>query len=213
MRGPAGATLNGVIAAPTAGIAAPRRTVGPGSFRMAGYPARKFSSVTYGRGSNTWACSLLSTSRTRQEPLDLSRSPSSRQLSTSASAHYTGRAVGPRRRLEITERPPLQRHSFATTNQTPPKMYTASSAFFEALWELGVTHCFVNLGSDHPSIIEAMVKGQREKNFPQIITCPNEVHPIPPISYVFIVTTLTVGSPSRLDGSHVHGRRLCPSDQ
>ena len=56
-------------------------------------------------------------------------------------------------------------------------MYTASFAFFEALWEAGVTHCFVNLGSDHPSIIEAMVKGQNEKKdqFPKIITCPNEV--------------------------------------
>ncbi|KAK1676179.1 thiamine pyrophosphate enzyme [Colletotrichum godetiae] len=56
-------------------------------------------------------------------------------------------------------------------------MYTASFAFFEALWDAGVTHCFVNLGSDHPSIIEAMVKGQRERkgNFPRIITCPNEM--------------------------------------
>lgn len=58
-------------------------------------------------------------------------------------------------------------------------MYTASFAFFEAIWEAGITHCFVNLGSDHPSIIEAMVKGQREKKdqFPRIITCPNEVGP------------------------------------
>ncbi|KAI0872070.1 thiamine pyrophosphate enzyme [Hypoxylon argillaceum] len=56
-------------------------------------------------------------------------------------------------------------------------MYTASFAFFEALWQAGVTYCFVNLGSDHPSIIEAMVKGQRESkgNFPRIITCPNEM--------------------------------------
>lgn len=40
-----------------------------------------------------------------------------------------------------------------------------------------MTHVFVNLGSDHPSILEAMVKGQREKKdqFPTIITCPNEV--------------------------------------
>lgn len=61
-------------------------------------------------------------------------------------------------------------------------MYTASFAFFEAIWEAGVTHCFVNLGSDHPSIIEAMVKGQREKGgqFPRIITCPNEVRRPPP---------------------------------
>ncbi|KAK3935193.1 thiamine pyrophosphate enzyme, N-terminal TPP binding domain-containing protein [Diplogelasinospora grovesii] len=58
-----------------------------------------------------------------------------------------------------------------------PRMYTASFAFFEALWDAGVTHCFVNLGSDHPSIIEAMVKGTREKKgqFPRIITCPNEM--------------------------------------
>lgn len=41
--------------------------------------------------------------------------------------------------------------------------YTTSFAFFEALWEAGVTHVFVNLGSDHPSIIEAIVKGQQEK--------------------------------------------------
>ncbi|KAI1213290.1 thiamine diphosphate-binding protein [Annulohypoxylon truncatum] len=54
-------------------------------------------------------------------------------------------------------------------------MYTASSAFFEALWEAGVSHCFVNLGSDHPSILEAMVRGQNSGKFPRIITCPNEM--------------------------------------
>lgn len=55
--------------------------------------------------------------------------------------------------------------------------YTASFAFFEALWEAGVRNVFVNLGSDHPSIIEAIVKGQNEKKgqFPKIVTCPNEV--------------------------------------
>ncbi|KAH6661795.1 thiamine pyrophosphate enzyme, N-terminal TPP binding domain-containing protein [Plectosphaerella plurivora] len=55
--------------------------------------------------------------------------------------------------------------------------YTTSFAFFEALVEAGVTNCFVNLGSDHPSILEAMVKGQKEypDRFPRIITCPNEM--------------------------------------
>ena len=64
---------------------------------------------------------------------------------------------------------------FALLIQT--SRYTASDAFFEALWELGVTYCFVNLGSDHPSIIEAITKGQIEKKgqFPRIITCPNEM--------------------------------------
>lgn len=43
--------------------------------------------------------------------------------------------------------------------------------------QAGVSYCFVNLGSDHPSIIEAIIKGQNEKktNFPRVITCPNEV--------------------------------------
>ncbi|KXJ94888.1 thiamine pyrophosphate enzyme, N-terminal TPP binding domain-domain-containing protein [Microdochium bolleyi] len=56
-------------------------------------------------------------------------------------------------------------------------LYTASSAFFDAMWEAGITHCFVNLGSDHPSIMEAMVKGARERKgrSPRIITCPNEM--------------------------------------
>nr|OQO16476.1 hypothetical protein B0A51_13962 [Rachicladosporium sp. CCFEE 5018]OQO24825.1 hypothetical protein B0A51_07638 [Rachicladosporium sp. CCFEE 5018] len=68
----------------------------------------------------------------------------------------------------------------ATTNGTSngsKPLYTASFAFFEALWEAGVTHVFVNLGSDHPSIIEAIVKGQTEtpSTFPRIITCPNEM--------------------------------------
>lgn len=68
--------------------------------------------------------------------------------------------------------------------------YTTSFAFFEAIWEAGIEFCFVNLGSDHPSIIEAMVKGQNEKKgkFPRIITCPNEVcppNPLPPPEGVF----------------------------
>jgi hypothetical protein len=56
-------------------------------------------------------------------------------------------------------------------------MYTASFAFLEALWDAGVTHCFVNLGSDHPSIIEATTKGLKERNgqFMRFITCPTEV--------------------------------------
>lgn len=43
--------------------------------------------------------------------------------------------------------------------------------------QAGITHCFVNLGSDHPSILEAIVKGQsaRPTTFPRIITCPNEM--------------------------------------
>jgi hypothetical protein len=80
-------------------------------------------------------------------------------------------------------------------------MYTASFAFFEALWEAGVTHCFVNLGSDHPSIIEAMVKGQNEKQgqFPRIITCPNEVL-WPPCTINFAVANAWSADGGSVDG-------------
>lgn len=73
--------------------------------------------------------------------------------------------------------PSLRQASTLASSASTGNMYTASFAFFEAVWEAGITHCFVNLGSDHPSIIEAMVKGQREAKgrFPRIITCPNEV--------------------------------------
>lgn len=83
-------------------------------------------------------------------------------------------------RISHTQTSRRQAHATAS----PPGMYTTSFAFFEAMWEAGITHCFVNLGSDHPSIIEAMVKGQREKegSFPRIITCPNEVSVEPPLT-------------------------------
>ncbi|KAI1110546.1 thiamine pyrophosphate enzyme [Nemania sp. NC0429] len=55
--------------------------------------------------------------------------------------------------------------------------YTTAFALFEGLWEAGITSCFVNVGSDHPSIIEAIVKGKRERpgRWPRIITCPSEI--------------------------------------
>lgn len=46
------------------------------------------------------------------------------------------------------------------------------SSFFQA----GVSHVFVNLGSDHPAIMEALAHGAIEGvNFPKVITCPHEV--------------------------------------
>ncbi|OTB08338.1 hypothetical protein M426DRAFT_316963 [Hypoxylon sp. CI-4A] len=63
------------------------------------------------------------------------------------------------------------------TSQNTAGPYTTSFALFEALWEAGITTCFVNVGSDHPSIIEAIVKGKRERpnSWPRFITCPSEV--------------------------------------
>ncbi|KAI1424864.1 thiamine pyrophosphate enzyme [Xylaria sp. FL1777] len=44
-------------------------------------------------------------------------------------------------------------------------------------WKRGITACFVNVGSDHPSIIETIVKRKRERphNWLRMITCPSEV--------------------------------------
>ncbi|KAJ7642777.1 thiamine pyrophosphate enzyme [Mycena polygramma] len=41
----------------------------------------------------------------------------------------------------------------------------------------GITACFVNVGSDHPSIIEAIVRGKRERpdSWPRMIMCPSEI--------------------------------------
>ncbi|OQE14005.1 hypothetical protein PENFLA_c041G04317 [Penicillium flavigenum] len=54
---------------------------------------------------------------------------------------------------------------------------SAAENFFEALFQAGITHCFVNLGSDHPAMLEAMIKARQENNvnFPNIITCPSEL--------------------------------------
>jgi acetolactate synthase I/II/III large subunit len=55
-------------------------------------------------------------------------------------------------------------------------MYTASTAFLEALCEAGVSHIFANLGSDHPPIIESLAEGEiNGRTLPQLITCPNEM--------------------------------------
>ncbi|KAB8231620.1 putative thiamine pyrophosphate enzyme [Aspergillus alliaceus] len=54
---------------------------------------------------------------------------------------------------------------------------SAAEGFFEAISEAGITHCFVNLGSDHPAMLEAMIKAKQDNSptFPTIITCPSEL--------------------------------------
>src|SRR5215467_5424400 len=55
-------------------------------------------------------------------------------------------------------------------------MYTASTAFLEALTEAGVDYLFANLGSDHPGIIESRAEAAViGRKIPQLITCPNEM--------------------------------------
>ena len=55
-------------------------------------------------------------------------------------------------------------------------MYTASTAFLEALAEAGVSCIFANFGSDHPALIEAIAEARAHgRRIPAIITCPNEM--------------------------------------
>lgn len=55
-------------------------------------------------------------------------------------------------------------------------MYTAGTAFLEALKEAGVSYIFANLGSDHPAIVESIAEGKATGHkFPVMLTCPNEM--------------------------------------
>jgi acetolactate synthase-1/2/3 large subunit len=57
------------------------------------------------------------------------------------------------------------------------RYYSTSSAFLEALAEAGVRYLFVNLGSDHTGVIEALAQVKaagREGELPAVIVCPHE---------------------------------------
>ncbi|EIN12197.1 Thiamin diphosphate-binding protein [Punctularia strigosozonata HHB-11173 SS5] len=58
-------------------------------------------------------------------------------------------------------------------------MYTTTSVFLATLTRAGVTHAFVNWGSDHPAMLEELARQRREstdgRTIPTIITCPNEM--------------------------------------
>uniref|UniRef100_A0A0B7KBA4 Uncharacterized protein n=1 Tax=Bionectria ochroleuca TaxID=29856 RepID=A0A0B7KBA4_BIOOC len=54
---------------------------------------------------------------------------------------------------------------------------TGAANFLEALYDAGTRYCFVNLGSDHPALLEAMAASKLDKTrrIPTIITCPSEL--------------------------------------
>jgi len=56
-------------------------------------------------------------------------------------------------------------------------MLTASSLFLKSLVDFGITHAFVNWGSDHPAILEDLQRQRVHdgKTALEIITCPNEM--------------------------------------
>lgn len=61
-------------------------------------------------------------------------------------------------------------------------VYTSSNVFLETLILAGITHAFVNLGSDHPALLEAIAERRQRRGDAgateddlEIITCPNEM--------------------------------------
>ncbi|KAG1826595.1 thiamine pyrophosphate enzyme, N-terminal TPP binding domain-containing protein [Suillus subalutaceus] len=56
-------------------------------------------------------------------------------------------------------------------------MYTTSSLFFHTLAQVGITHAFVNWGSDHPALLEDLQRQRVDHGdtVVEIITCPNEM--------------------------------------
>src|SRR5579863_876325 len=55
-------------------------------------------------------------------------------------------------------------------------MYSASTAFIEALYEAGVSYIFANFGSDYPAILESLAELRATgRPLPKVITCPNEM--------------------------------------
>lgn len=61
------------------------------------------------------------------------------------------------------------------TNAIQVTSATAADALMEAFQEVGISYLFCNLGSDHPSIIEALAKAKEEgKELPKAIICPHE---------------------------------------
>ncbi|EIW52361.1 thiamine diphosphate-binding protein [Trametes versicolor FP-101664 SS1] len=55
-------------------------------------------------------------------------------------------------------------------------MYTTASVFFKTLTDAGITHAFVNWGSDHSAFLEDLHRQRTElgKTVVEIVTCPSE---------------------------------------
>ncbi|TBU43656.1 thiamine diphosphate-binding protein [Dichomitus squalens] len=56
-------------------------------------------------------------------------------------------------------------------------MYTTASVFFKTLADAGVSHAFVNWGSDHPAFLEDLQRQRAEndgRTLIEIVTCPSE---------------------------------------
>jgi len=65
----------------------------------------------------------------------------------------------------------------AQEKKVTPFRYTASAAFLDTLIASGVKYLFVNLGTDHPGLVEVFAHASmtKRKDFPRVLTCPNEM--------------------------------------
>lgn len=65
----------------------------------------------------------------------------------------------------------------SVSTKVTPFRYTASAAFIDTLIAAGVKYLFVNLGTDHPGLVEvfAYASMTKRKDFPRVMTCPNEM--------------------------------------
>jgi acetolactate synthase I/II/III large subunit len=63
------------------------------------------------------------------------------------------------------------------SKKVTPFRYTASAAFLDTLIAAGVKYLFVNLGTDHPGLVEVFANASltKRKDFPRVLTCPNEM--------------------------------------
>ena len=64
-----------------------------------------------------------------------------------------------------------------SNTKVTPFRYTASAAFIDTLIAAGVKYLFVNLGTDHPGLVEVFANASmtKRKDFPRVLTCPNEM--------------------------------------
>jgi len=62
-----------------------------------------------------------------------------------------------------------------TPDLTIEMVYSASTAFLEALVEAGIKYIYGNFGSDHPAILESLAEAKKTgRKMPDVITCPIE---------------------------------------
>lgn len=79
--------------------------------------------------------------------------------------------------------PTSSRFVTITAMSSTASVFTASTLLLKTLASAGITHAFVNWGSDHPALLEdlerqrqANVSGEeQDETKPSIVTCPNEM--------------------------------------